>query len=87
MMIQLIALTEIVSNNSTSNSFFQHLLIGSISLETRSGVVVELGTLGVGVNPSSQGTQESFHTSMELPSPTLKHVTILIVFLRHSIAL
>jgi hypothetical protein len=78
-----ILIFEIASADSASKSScirlrFQLLELLSIRSATLSGDKIMDGYFGFGVKLCNQGTQGSFQTSIDSPSPTKKHAPLLI---------
>ena len=86
-MIFSMALREFESTSSFRTLIFHFLVAGSMRLDTGKAVIGRVGSLGVGMKPSNQGTQGSFHMSIEEPSPTTKQAPFLTTSLSFSIAL
>jgi hypothetical protein len=74
------------STRFTSKAIFQDLFTVSLRLETNRGQLGKLGSLGLGLKSSNQGTQGSFHMSIDAPLPTRKQTPFSITPFALSIA-
>lgn len=64
---------EFWSTRSLKRSTFHLLLSGSKRFEIKKGESWLFGPLGLSLNPSNHNTQGSFHMSIAVLSPTMKH--------------